>query len=74
MISFMPKNPHLAFAYVPFQKYENIYDTKKALYRGTVFQDLDVPFECSGWEETPSVCLRELARTVAACREGEHVP
>ena len=46
MISFMPKNPHLAFAYVPFQKYENIYDTKKALYRGTIFQDLDVPFEC----------------------------
>ncbi len=46
MIPFMPENPMLAFAYVPFQKFENLYKTDKALYRGTVFKDLDVPFEC----------------------------
>ena len=36
----------LAFAYVPFQKFENLYKADKALYRGTVFKDLDVPFDC----------------------------
>ncbi len=46
MIPFMPENPMHAFAYVPFQKFENLYKTEKALYRGTVFKDLDVPFEC----------------------------
>ena len=45
MIPFMPENPMLAFAYVPFQKYENLYNNDKALYRGTIFKDLDVPFE-----------------------------
>ncbi len=46
MIPFMPKDPKLAFAYVPFQKFENIYCASKALKSGTVFQDLDIPFEC----------------------------
>jgi len=46
MIPFMPFNPQLAFAYVPFQKYENLYNTEKALCRGTIFKDLDVPFDC----------------------------
>jgi len=46
MIPFMPSDPIYAFAYVPFQKYENLYSTKKALVRGTVFKDLDMPFDC----------------------------
>ena len=46
MIPFMPNDPRLAFAYVPFQKYENIYPVEKALCRGTIFKDLDIPFDC----------------------------
>ncbi len=44
-ITFMPENPRLASAYVPFQKYENLYSTEKSLERGTIFKDLDIPFE-----------------------------
>jgi len=46
MIPHMPKNPMLAFAYIPFQEYKNIYPEEKALYRGTIFKDLDIPFDC----------------------------
>lgn len=34
----------LAMAYVPLQKWEDIYDTKMALERGTIFRALDKPF------------------------------
>lgn len=34
----------LAMAYVPFQRYENIYEPNEALCRGTIFADLDKPF------------------------------
>lgn len=34
----------LAMAYVPRQKWQNIYDAKVALVRGTIFADLDKPF------------------------------
>ncbi|MBQ4528914.1 MAG: spore coat associated protein CotJA [Clostridia bacterium] len=44
-IPFMPENPHLAFAYVPFQEFKNLYSTDKALWRGTIFKELDIPFE-----------------------------
>ena len=46
MIPFMPAQPKLAFAYIPFQEYKNIYSTQKALCQGTIFKDLDIPFEC----------------------------
>ena len=39
-------NMYLGFAYVPCQKFENLYDTNKALYHGTIFKDLYIPFEC----------------------------
>ena len=39
------ENMHFGFSYVPVQKFENIYDTCKALKQGTVFRDLDIPFE-----------------------------
>ena len=35
----------LAMSYVPMQKFKNIYDTEKALCRGTLFEDLDLPFK-----------------------------
>lgn len=41
----MPENIRLGFAYVPFQKYENLYDLNEGLKQGTLFKDLDIPFE-----------------------------
>ncbi len=41
----------LAMAYVPYQPWENIYDSDIALSRGTIFQGLDKPF--LGWEAIP---------------------
>ena len=35
----------LAFAYVPCQKFENMYEINDALHHGTIFIDLDIPFE-----------------------------
>jgi hypothetical protein len=34
----------LAMAYVPFQRWEPLYDPCRALQRGTVFPSLDLPF------------------------------
>jgi hypothetical protein len=34
----------LAMAYVKWQKWQKIYDAEKALYHGTIFQELDMPF------------------------------
>ena len=45
-IPFMPENPRLAFAYIPYQKFENVYPHEKALCCGTMFKDLNIPFEC----------------------------
>jgi hypothetical protein len=33
-----------AMAFVPFQKWQNIYDTDVAFSRWTIFADLDKPF------------------------------
>lgn len=42
---FMPKSPSLGMAYVPYQSLNHaIYDDMKALERGTIFEDLDMPF------------------------------
>ncbi|MEJ8734506.1 MULTISPECIES: spore coat associated protein CotJA [Lachnospiraceae] len=38
----------LAMAYVPWQKWQNIYDTCKAFEQGTIFQELDKPFHGKG--------------------------
>ena len=35
----------LAMAYVPSQPFENLYCAEKALARGTLFADLDKPYE-----------------------------
>ena len=34
----------LAMTYVPWQKWQKIYKPENALYAGTIFQDLDLPF------------------------------
>jgi len=37
-------NLPIAMAYVPMQKWRNIYDADVGLDRGTMFQELDLPF------------------------------
>lgn len=44
----------LAMAYIPMQKFENLYSMDEALFAGTLFKDLDKPFlggkaERKGW-------------------------
>ena len=38
----------LAMAYVPWQDFNDLYATEKALCRGTIFQKLDKPFSGKG--------------------------
>lgn len=38
----------LAMAYVPWQAWRDIYDAEKGFHRGTIFQELDKPFDCQG--------------------------
>ena len=35
----------LAMAYIPWQQWKTLYDPAKGLSRGTIFEDLDLPFE-----------------------------
>lgn len=36
----------LAMAYIPMQRWRDIYEPETAFERGTVFQELDKPFLC----------------------------
>lgn len=38
----------IAMAYVPWQKWQNIYDAEKGFSNGTIFQDLNLPFYGTG--------------------------
>lgn len=38
------KNMSLAMAYVPWQTWRDIYDAEKGFHRGTIFEELDLPF------------------------------
>lgn len=38
----------LAMAYVPWQVWQEIYDAEKGLRRGTIFRELDKPFQGMG--------------------------
>ena len=38
----------LAMAYVPWQCWDKIYDADKGFCRGTIFKELDKPFEAKG--------------------------
>ncbi|MCH4239540.1 MAG: spore coat associated protein CotJA [Oscillospiraceae bacterium] len=39
-----PAKVSLAMAYIPYQKFENLYSPEKALEAGTLFSGLDKPF------------------------------
>ncbi|MBQ1275181.1 MAG: spore coat associated protein CotJA [Cellulosilyticum sp.] len=41
------ENMPIAMAYVPWQQWRMIYEPKEALKRGTIFKELDLPFEAS---------------------------
>lgn len=36
--------PALAMAYVPMQKWRNVYESEVGFHRGTIFAELDKPF------------------------------
>lgn len=38
----------LAMAYVPMQKFKDLYDPEQAFSAGTVFRELDLPFRGKG--------------------------
>lgn len=38
----------IAMAYVPMQQWRNVYSLKDGLERGTIFPELDLPFEGRG--------------------------
>lgn len=38
----------LAMAYVPWQRWQNIYDAEKGFCNGTIFQELNLPFNGVG--------------------------
>lgn len=42
--STFPNKVSLAMMYVPYQRFERLYDEEKALTRGTLFEELDLPF------------------------------
>ena len=42
------KQMALAMAYIPWQEWKYIYDAEKGLHRGTIFEELDKPFEGRG--------------------------
>lgn len=41
-------NMPLAMAYVPMQRWQKIYEDSKAIMRGTIFEELDLPFKGAG--------------------------
>lgn len=43
----------VGYAYVPVQELDETYEPQKALKRGTIFPELDLPIEVYGKEEMP---------------------
>ena len=48
--------PSLAMVYSPLQDFREIYDTDKALERGTLFAELDLPFEGGRGKKGGGLC------------------
>ena len=44
----MPEPMVLAMGYVPAQKWQDLYEPEEALCKGTLFRQLDLPFEGGG--------------------------
>ncbi len=42
--STFPAHVSLAMMYVPYQRFEKLYNDERALERGTLFETLDLPF------------------------------
>ncbi len=40
--------PRVGYAYIPMQSMDETYDPEKALLRGTIFPELDIPMEKYG--------------------------
>lgn len=47
----LPENPVVAMAYVPFQISDNVYSAEQGMTVGTMFPELDKPFEAAVWGE-----------------------
>ena len=45
---FDPERMPIAMAYVPWQRFERVYELDKALQIGTIFADLNKPFRGQG--------------------------
>lgn len=43
-------SPELAIAHVPMQVWRKLYSQEKALQRGTLFAELDLPFSGGKWK------------------------
>ena len=50
-LSRFPDNTPLAMAYVPFQQINQVYEPDKAMSAGTLFPELDLPFERGGAQQ-----------------------
>lgn len=50
-MSRFPQNTPLAMAYVPYQEWGEVYDEDSAFSRGTLFPELDLPFEAGGADQ-----------------------
>lgn len=44
-ISALPKDPVVAMAYIPYQEQENMYSAEQGISEGTMFPELNKPFE-----------------------------
>lgn len=52
-ISPLPEDPVIAMAYVPYQNAKKIYNSEQGFCAGTIFPELDKPFEpCKGGNES----------------------
>ena len=41
---FATTNPRVGFVYVPYQRFENLYNRSEALKHGTLFKEFNIPF------------------------------
>ena len=42
---FRVENPRPGFVYAPYQEFKNLYNWSDALKAGTIFKELNIPFE-----------------------------
>ena len=62
---------HLSIASVPIQSWGPIYDGALALKKGTIFQDLDMPFFAANDTETNNRCCEQSNATEPKQKERE---